>query len=265
MRKYPSENLASPSIKIHLVKSTSMKNGAANYASVASKFVMSFLKLRIKPDIIHGHDPYGEGLAAVLAGKILNVPVVITWHAAELIENKAHFSFVGNLCRLVVLRGAGRVIVNSIFFEKLVFNRVGYSGLRLKTRVVSPGVDIEEFSLKRNTQVLRNSLAEKDDLVVLSVCRLEKIKGLDILLRSIPLVLKSIPNVKFVIVGSGTELQFLKDLSETLNIADHVCFAGNISRSSLPNYYSVCDVFAYPTKGEGFGMAYLEAWSAANQ
>ncbi|MCJ7634619.1 glycosyltransferase family 4 protein [Candidatus Bathyarchaeota archaeon] len=248
-------------INLQLIEPAKLRNSFIRYALVAAKFAFSFLRLKVRPNVIHGHDPYGEGLAAVLVGKILNVPVVITWHAAELMENNAHFSFVGNVCRLVVLRGAGRVIVNSSFFEKLAFNFVGYSGLSSKTRVVSPGVDIDEFSLKNDIKDLRNSLAGESDFIVLSVCRLEKIKGLDTLLRSIPSVLESIPNVKFVILGSGTELQFLTELSKKLNIADHICFAGNISRSLLPRYYSACDVFVIPTKGEGFGMAYLEAWS----
>jgi glycosyltransferase involved in cell wall biosynthesis len=248
-------------INLQLVKPTRLKTSFMRYAFVAVKFTFSFLRLKIRPDVIHAHDPYGEGLAAVLVGKILNVPVVVTWHAAELMEKRAHFSFLGNICRLVVLKSADRMIVNSNLFKKLAFNSVGYSGLSSKTRIISPGVDVNEFSLKSNVQDLRYSLAGENDFIVLSVCRLEKIKGLDILLRSIPSVLESIPNVKFVIVGSGTELQFLTELSEKLHIASHIYFAGNISRPLLPQYYSACDVFVIPTRGEGFGMAYLEAWS----
>jgi glycosyltransferase involved in cell wall biosynthesis len=248
-------------INLQLVKPTRLKTSFIRYAFVAGKFAFSFLKLKIRPNVIHAHDPYGEGLAAVLVGKILNVPVVVTWHAAELMEKKAHFSFLGNICRLVVLKSADRIIVNSNLFKKLTLNSVGYSGLNLKTRIISPGVDINEFSLKNDVGDFRYRMAGANDHIVLSVCRLEKIKGLDILLRSIPLVLESIPNVKFVIVGSGTELQFLTELSEKLHIASHICFTGNIARPLLPQYYSTCDVFVIPTRGEGFGMAYLEAWS----
>jgi glycosyltransferase involved in cell wall biosynthesis len=255
-----SDRLVWEAINLRLVKPTKLKAAFMRYAFVAMKFSFSFFRLKIRPDVIHAHDPYGEGLAAVLVGKILNVPVVVTWHAAELMEKKAHFSFLGNICRFVVLRSAARVIVNSNLFKKLASNSVGYSGLPSKTRIISPGVDIEEFSLKDNVG-LRNSLAGENGFVILSVCRLEKIKGLDILLRSIPLVLESISKVKFVIVGSGSELQSLTELSEKLHITNNVFFAGNISRPLLSQYYSACDVFVIPTRGEGFGMAYIEAWS----
>jgi glycosyltransferase involved in cell wall biosynthesis len=228
-----------------------------------AKFVLSFLRLKKRPDLIHGHDPYGEGLAAVMAGKILNVPVVITWHAAELMDPKAHFSIVGKACRLLALKGAYRVIVNSEFFRKLVTGFIGDSGLYAKTRVVSPGVDKDEFNPRNDLDNFRNGLGAQNDYIVLSVCRLEKIKGLHILIRSIPSVLASFPNTKFVIVGSGNEREPLEELSRNLHVTNHVAFTGSIQRTVLPQFYSACDVFVVPTQGEGFGMAFLEAWSCS--
>lgn len=261
------ENAFSGAFRVHFVEPTMVsaraRNSALRYAFVAAKFVFSFLRLKARPNVIHGHDPYGEGLAAVLAGKILNVPVVITWHAAELMETKAHFSIVGDTCRLLVLRGASRIIVNSEFFKKLVIGFIGDSSLCAKTRVVFPGVDKDEFKLKNDVNDLRSGLGARNGFIVLAVCRLEKIKGLDILIRSIPSVLESFPNTKFVIVGSGTERKSLEELSEKLHVANHVVFTGNVRRALLPYFYSACDVFVIPTLGEGFGMAFLEAWSCS--
>ena len=255
------ETAFSGTFRVHFVASTVVKNSALRYALVMAKFVFSFLKLKTRPNLIHGHDPYGEGLAAVLVGKILNVPVVVTWHAAELMETEAHFSIFGNICRLLALRGACRIIVNSEFFKKLTIGFIGDSNLCAKTRVVFPGVDTDEFSLKSDVSHFRSGLAAQNDFIVLAVCRLEKIKGLHILIRSIPSVLTSFPNAKFVIVGSGNERESLEELSKKLHVTNHVVFSGKIQRTFLPYFYSACDVFVIPTQGEGFGMAFLEAWS----
>jgi len=251
------------SVTVNPVAPTVLNNSAIRYALIATKFLLSFLRLKTRPDVIHGHDPYGEGLAAVLAGKIFAVPVVITWHGAELMENEARFSFIGDLSRLLTLRGACRVVVNSEFFKKLVANFTGDSRLPAKTRVVFPGVDSEEFALRNDIRIFRSGLAQKDNFMILAVCRLERIKGLDLLIRSIPSVLESFPDAKFVVVGSGSERASLEALSKRLNVENNVVFTGSVQRSSLPYYFSACDVFVVPTRGEGFGMAFLEAWSCS--
>jgi len=228
---------------------------------VAGKFALAFLKLKQRPNIIHGHDPYGEGLAAVLVGKVLHVPVVITWHAAELVETTAAFSLLGNICRSFVLRNANRVIVNSDLFKRLALSSINVSSLSSKTRIISPGVDVEEFNTKDQNSKLQDAITVKKDFTVLSVCRLEKIKGLDTLLEAAPKVLKAVPNVKFILVGSGSERKHLESLCQKKGIHEQVIFVGNTPRSALPQYYSLCDLFVLPTRGEGFGMAYLEAWA----
>jgi phosphatidylinositol alpha-1,6-mannosyltransferase len=257
------ENAFSGAFHVHFVKPAIVKNSALRYALVTARFVFSFLRLKTRPNLIHGHDPYGEGLAAVLAGKILNVPVVITWHAAELMEPKAHFSIVGNICRWLTLKGACRIIVNSDFFKKLVISFIGDFDLCMKTRVVPPGVDTDEFSLRDDVSDFRRGLGAQNDFIVLSVCRLEKIKGLHKLIHSVPSVLAAVPNTKFVIVGSGNERESLEELSRKLHVANSVTFTGNVQRTFLPSFYSACDVFVIPTQGEGFGMAFLEAWSCS--
>jgi glycosyltransferase involved in cell wall biosynthesis len=252
----------STSINLRLVKPILVGNSFVRYAFISTRFLFSYLRLKTKPHVIHGHDPYGEGLAAVVAGKILHVPVVITWHAAELIEKRAHFSILGNALRKITLRYTTRVIVNSDFFKRLVANSVGDHKLNAKISVVSPGVDTNEFDPRKAEKPVQTDSGTCNDSVVLAVCRLEKIKGLDVLIGSAPSVLKSFPQAKFVIVGSGSERRSLEELSEKLNVRRQVVFAGNVPRTSLPDYYSNSDVFVIPTRGEGFGMAFLEAWSS---
>jgi glycosyltransferase involved in cell wall biosynthesis len=230
------------------------------YSLTTISIFFAFLKLHIRPNLIHAHDPYGEGLAAIMVKKIFGTPVVITWHAAELVDTTATFSIVGDACRRVVLKNANDVIVNSEFFKELAVKAVSNENLGSKMCIISPGVDVNKF--KPTSKSFSIAAIPSDSQVILAVCRLEKIKGLDILIRTAPHVLKQFPKAHFVLVGSGSERANLENLSRELKVSENIVFAGAVSGELLPVYYSACDVFTVPTRGEGFGMAFLEAWSS---
>ena len=74
----------------------------------------------------------------------------------------------------------------------------------------------------------------------------------------------------YVIVGDGPYRPSLEKLASDLGMGSHVVFAGKVSDEDLPKYYSLCDVFAMPSRErldsgdvEGFGIVFLEAAAAA--
>ncbi len=104
------------------------------------------------------------------------------------------------------------------------------------------------------------------ELILLTVSRLEKVsqfKNIDMVIRSIPHILKEVPNVFYVIVGDGTDRFRLEQVAKDAGVADRVIFAGKISDEILPSYYKACDVFVLPSTNEGFGIVFLEAMNYA--
>lgn len=100
------------------------------------------------------------------------------------------------------------------------------------------------------------------DKVILTVARLaepERYKGYDQILRALPLIRLEIPDLKYVLVGEGEDRPRIEALVRELNVCDAVVLAGGVPQKELPDYYNLCDVFAMPSKGEGFGIVYLEA------
>ena len=113
---------------------------------------------------------------------------------------------------------------------------------------------------------------------VLFVGRLEKRKGVHILVQAIPYVLDKIPNARFIIVGRDS---FIDDASVSFSgnlkhsfkerliamLPEHcrknVEFLGYVSPEDLDKYYRRCDVFAAPSLYESFGLIYVEAMSYA--
>ena len=86
-------------------------------------------------------------------------------------------------------------------------------------------------------------------------------KGIEYLLRAMPTVLSENSDVGLVLVGKGKSEE-LKQLSEDLEIENHVRFEGFVPESQLPEYYRASDVFVFPSLLEGFGMVLLEAMAS---
>jgi glycosyltransferase involved in cell wall biosynthesis len=98
--------------------------------------------------------------------------------------------------------------------------------------------------------------------LILTVGRLDsrdRYKGYDQILQALPNIRSSIPNIHYIIVGKGDDRPRVEQLIHQLQLQDCVTLAGFIPDRELSDHYNLCDVFAMPSKGEGFGIVYLEA------
>ena len=104
---------------------------------------------------------------------------------------------------------------------------------------------------------------QKDNYEILFAGYLYKLKGVEYLIRAMQIVAKEHRGVKLRIVGNGPDKPRLKRLAETLRIGDNVIFEGLVPHMQMPRYYQRCDVFCFPTLGEPFGKAVIEAMACA--
>lgn len=124
-------------------------------------------------------------------------------------------------------------------------------------------VDSARFSIEPKPAYLmqRYGIASHQ-FVILTVARLdsrEKYKGYDTILRALPAVRQAIPGVRYLIVGKGDDRPRIERIIAELGLKSCVTLAGYIPDEELCNHYNLCDVFAMPSKGEGFGIVFLEA------
>jgi glycosyltransferase involved in cell wall biosynthesis len=118
-----------------------------------------------------------------------------------------------------------------------------------------------EISEKPAYLLKRHNLQSQQP-IILTVSRLSRddpYKGYNKILDALPQIRASIPTVHYLIVGKGDDLPRLKELINRHQLQDCVTLAGFILDSELKDYYNLCDLFALPSKGEGFGIVYLEA------
>ena len=117
---------------------------------------------------------------------------------------------------------------------------------------------------KKPTYLLRKYGLSGNEKIVLSVSRIsfhDRYKGYDRVLQSIAELKSVIPNILYLICGKATieEKTFLERLIESLGIKDNVKMVGFLQQDELQDHYLLADVFALPSKEEGFGIVFIEA------
>jgi D-inositol-3-phosphate glycosyltransferase len=136
-----------------------------------------------------------------------------------------------------------------------------YSAFPEKVGVVPCGVNMELFH-PVDKIAARQKLGLTDDKILLFVGRIDPLKGIDQLIKTVPL-LKNDDNLRLIVVGgdenSQAELEELQKLSTDLNIRDSVTFQGMVKQDQLPYYYSAADVCVVPSYYESFGLVALES------
>ena len=98
--------------------------------------------------------------------------------------------------------------------------------------------------------------------VVLTVGRwlaTERYKGMDTLMTALPRLLLRWPELQLVLIGSGDDRPWLEAIARESGVHRHVHFLSNLTYGELSACYAACEIFALPSRGEGFGFVYLEA------
>jgi len=142
-----------------------------------------------------------------------------------------------------------------------------YDVLERQISVIPPGMDENRFSPVRQEEVdqLRKKYKLKPD-DVLVVGRMAQNKGYDLLIKSMPTLIKLVPEARLIAaIGSEDSKQDdegvakLKTLAKELKIADRIVWIQYIADEELADYYRAGGVFALSSRYEPFGMTAIEA------
>jgi phosphatidylinositol alpha-1,6-mannosyltransferase len=214
---------------------------------------------QVAPSVLHCGRSLPEGLDVWTVAKLTRRPYVC-WAHGEEIACQAESRELGVLMRRV-LRGADAIVANSRATARAVAS-LGVDDDRVT--VVYPGVDASRFRPDvPDAAARRAELAPPDTFVLLTVGRLQRRKGHDLVLQAIARLVPGIA-LRYVIVGDGDERARLQQLSRELGVDAHVHFAGAVPAERLPSYYAAADCFVHPNRVdgsdvEGFGIVFLEA------
>jgi phosphatidyl-myo-inositol dimannoside synthase len=157
-----------------------------------------------------------------------------------------------------VLQGAALRISNSRFTA----DRVAEANHDIGPIAVCP-LTVEPDALSHRSPVSagRRSIGDRAVLIVARMLSAERYKGHDALLEAWPIVKAHLPDARLVCVGDGDDAPRLQQKAHELGIGGEVIFTGFVSSEALHGWYEDAAVFAMPSRGEGFGLVYLEAMS----
>src|SRR4029078_4661381 len=145
-----------------------------------------------------------------------------------------------------VLNAAEFLIANSANTRRILCEEWGQEEQRV--HVLHPGVDTRYFSPAPRDTEARKRLGWNERPVLLTVGRLQKRKGHDMLIRALKTIRQSVPDVLYAIVGDGEERGPLEALALSEGVSQHVQFLGEINDAQLLTCYRQCDLFVLPNR-----------------
>jgi glycosyltransferase involved in cell wall biosynthesis len=199
-------------------------------------------------DLIDAHYFYPDGVAAVMLGRRLGKPVVISALGTD-VNLFPRYRLPREMIRWAARHAAGIITVARALKDRLV--ELGVPAERIE--VLRNGVDLHLFR-PIDREVWRTRLGFRRT-TLLSVGNLIPIKGHDLAIRALLLL----PETDLVIVGYGPERAALGDLARTLGVADRVTFAPVMPQEELRNYYGAADALVLASSREGWANVLLES------
>lgn len=250
------------------------------------EFIANFLSYKegnkINYGIVHGNYYLGGWVAAQVK-RVVNIPMVETFHSLGHIRHRALEKFEKEIIKIEefekrlraekeIMNTAERIIATSPPEKRDLMYYYDFA-LEDKIKIIPCGINLKRFR-KINTQTARNYINfSPEDKIILYVGRIDWRKGIETLIRALPLALRKLPELKeklkIVIVGGKIgkkgdradkqEVNRLKEIAKELNIEKKVHFLGRRDQEKLRYYYSSADIFVTPPYYEPFGMTALEA------
>lgn len=194
--------------------------------------------------------------ATAMFSTVFNIPWLAVAHGTEFLNPSPLFQFLTNQA----VRRARHVVAVSEYTAQLMDQK-----WLLSINVIPNGANGERFRPNLPTQKLRQQLGLMDKRVLLTVGHVSERKAQDVVIRALPQVLATCPDVVYLIVGLPTRQKELAQLAQACGVAEKVRFAGVVSVEMLPTYYNLCDLFVLVSRQaqdgdvEGYGIVVIEA------
>lgn len=224
-----------------------------------SREMKKFLKENINRfDIVHvhGYQAYEAYIVSKLCRKqsrkyVLTAHDIISHYPGFFNLLKKTYDFIFG--RNIIKQASGLVALTPENFEQ--YNDVYESSEKIS--IIPNGINDYEKRAKDRKLLLSLGNPQK---VILFLGRIVEYKGCQFIIDALPKILEKYPKTKAVFVGKdGGYTKNLIERAESLSVKDHCVFTGPVD--DIEKYLNLADVFVFPSRGEGFGLAPVEAMS----
>lgn len=215
-----------------------------------SRFIRQAIRLGRRADILvcgHLHHLAIAQLAALLNPRLKYYLVahgIEVWRPYSWLEKRA-------------LSGAHRILCVSEYTRHQILRF--HPGLAPERVVVVPNTLDPYFADREHVVPSAIPFAGPRLLTVSRLLSTDTYKGVDTMIETMPLVRREFPLARLRVIGMGDDAPRLQELAARLGVAGAVDFLGAVNDETLRAEYAACDLFALPSRKEGFGLVYLEA------
>jgi glycosyltransferase involved in cell wall biosynthesis len=191
-------------------------------------------------EVVHTHLSTSS-INGAIAARMAKVPCVSTVHGLS-----GKVSFLGANHLIAVSES----VKNHLVAQGVHANRIS---------VVYNGIQTPEFPTDRDTARLRLGLP-LDVPIVGTVSRVTPLKGIQDSIKAVSRLKQTFPNIRYLVVGDGDDLENCRALAQNLGVFDNVDFVGY--QNDVEPYLASMDLFLFPSLKEAMGIALVEAMSA---
>lgn len=243
-----SEKTISKDCKLQISNWTTIQ--AKSIWDIKSWFAAYLYIRKIKPDKIFSHLWFSNTIVLPVA-RLAGISNIVSFehNVYDSVKNSKMF-FVDRLWQNFPKK---IVAVSSAVKDSLV--RHGIQPNRVE--VIHNGVKLEKYNIVKNLELRNEFIIPKDSFVFVSVGRLIKQKGMDILIEAFS---RDILNAHLLIVGVGESMEILQELASQKKVIDRVHFLG--LRHDVEKILSISDCFVLASRWEGLGIVVLESMAS---
>ncbi|MBV8045774.1 MAG: glycosyltransferase [Paludibacterium sp.] len=218
-----------------------------------------------RPELIHAHTFLGAGFEARVAARKLRLPLVGTNHWAvdafsDYVPLPSAWVKQASLKAVAAFYNHCRLVTGP---SQSVLDAMQEHGLARPTHVISNPIDTARFTPAETAE--RQTLKARWDFggaTVVYAGRLAREKNIDVLIRALPRIAASQPDVELVLAGHGQEEAALRLLAASLGVSGRVRFLGTLDKAALAQVFQAAELFALASTSETQSMVTLQAMSS---
>lgn len=222
----------------------------ARYAVVAAEVAR---QLEGQFDVIHAHD-WLTYFAGIAAKRVSGKPLVVHMHATSFDRSSSD-----NIdTRVYEIERAGMAAADRVIAVSNLTRNIVIEKYNIPAEKVVTVHNAVRFAEKENELPERGV----EDKIITFLGRITFQKGPDYFVEAAAKVLKRVPNVRFVMAGSGDMMNHVIRRVARLGIADRFHFTGFLKGDDVHKMFQLSDVYIMPSVSEPFGISPLEAMRA---
>lgn len=205
--------------------------------------------------------PYFPCFTVKLVSAASKTRVCYTWH--EVWDNY-WYEYMGRpgLFGKFVEKAVSRISDSNIAVSQLTEKRLHSMGINEKNICVVPnGIDIKSITGAGVRAELHEGGKDRKNIDIIFAGRLIREKNVDMIIRSVSLLRKELPDIKCCIIGEGPRKEELTDLALKLDVSGNVAFEDFMDYDVLIEKLRSSKVFLLPSSREGFGIGVIEAYA----